>query len=149
MSTPKSDIPEFLKEVREDFHTLPPENQLDLLLEFSDSLPELPPEFQGRDDLFERVIECQSPVFIHVDTSDITSVKIYATAPAESPTTRGFASILVQGLSGLSATEILDVDDDYPHTLGITDTVSPLRLRGMSGMIYRIKHQISQKHPKA
>jgi cysteine desulfuration protein SufE len=60
----------------------------------------------------------------------------------ESPTTRGFASILVQGLSGLSADEVLAVPDDYPQSLGLTEAVSPLRIRGMSAMLARAKHHV-------
>jgi cysteine desulfuration protein SufE len=72
-------------------------------------------------------------------------VHLYATAPAESPTTRGFASILVQGLGGLSADEVLAVADDYPEMLGLTQAVSPLRIRGMTALLARTKRQIREK----
>ena len=50
----------------------------------------------------------------------------FAKASPEAPTTRGFASILAQGLAGLSVEQVLDVPDDYPLTLGLTEAVSPL-----------------------
>ena len=59
---------------------------------------------------------------------------LFATAPREAPTTRGFASILVQGLAGLTADDVLAVPDDFPQTLGLTQAVSPLRIRGMSAL---------------
>jgi cysteine desulfuration protein SufE len=84
-------------------------------------------------------------VFIFVEVGDDQSVHLYATAPAESPTTRGFASILVQGLGGLSADEVLAVADDYPEMLGLTQAVSPLRIRGMTALLARTKRQIREK----
>ncbi len=69
-------------------------------------------------------------------------MKLHFSAPAEAPTTRGFASILQQGLDGLSAQEILDVPDDFYASLGLAEAVSPLRLRGMSAMLTRIKRHL-------
>ena len=84
-------------------------------------------------------------MFIFVEVDDDQVVHMFATAPAESPTTRGFASILVQGLSGLSTAEVLAVPDDYPNSIGLTAAVSPLRIRGMTGMLARVKRQIRAK----
>jgi cysteine desulfuration protein SufE len=134
------DLPESLREIRDDFLSLSQSEKLELLLEFSDNLPEVP-EGMVADDEWEKVEECQSPVFIHVDT-DTNPPQIYATAPREAPTTRGFASILVQGLQGLTNEEILRVPADFPLTLGLAESVSLLRLRGMSGMLWRIKRHV-------
>ena len=86
--------------------------------------------------------ECQSPVFIIVDVDADGIVAMHATAPPEAPTTRGFASILAQGLTGLPAAEVLAVPADYPQTLGLTRVVSPLRIAGMTGMLMRAKRQV-------
>jgi cysteine desulfuration protein SufE len=134
-----------LAEIRDDFQALEQNDRLQLLLEFSDDLPDLPERYRDHPDLFERVVECQSPVFIFVEVDERDVVHLYATAPKESPTTRGFASILVQGLAGLTADEVLAVPDDFPQTLGLAQAVSPLRLRGMSAMLGRTKRQIREK----
>ncbi|NQX27521.1 SufE family protein [Microbacteriaceae bacterium VKM Ac-2854] len=117
-------------------------DRLQLLLEFSNELPELPERFRDHPDLFERVEECQSPVFIVVEFDDDGIVHLHATAPKEAPTTRGFASILAQGLAGLTAQQVLDVPDDFPQMIGLSEAVSPLRLRGMSALLGRTKRQI-------
>lgn len=137
-------LPERLAETREDFLALGVKDRLQLLLEFSNELPELPERYRDHPDLFERVEECQSPVFIFVEVSE-RRVHLYATAPRESPTTRGFASILAQGLDGLSVDEVLGVPADYPQSLGLGEAVSPLRVRGMSGMLARIKRQVRER----
>ncbi len=71
-------------------------------------------------------------------------------APARPGAGRGaddarFAGILHEGLDGLSAAEVLAVPDDAPYRFGLAEAVSPLRLRGMVGMLGRIKRQVRLK----
>jgi cysteine desulfuration protein SufE len=135
-------LPTALQSIREDFLELSIPDRLQLLLEYSDSLPEVPSDLVGADD-WEKVEECQSPVFISVDATP-EEVVVFATAPPESPTTRGFASILVHGLRGMTPAEVLAVPPDFPLQLGLQNAVSMLRLRGMSGMLWRIKRQVEE-----
>ncbi|QAY73887.1 SufE family protein [Agromyces protaetiae] len=139
-----SNLPAALAETREDFLALAVRDRLQLLLDFSNELPGLPEQYRDHPDLFEKVEECQSPVFIFVEVTD-GIVHVYATAPAEAPTTRGFASILVQGLDGLTVDEVLTVPADYAQSLGLAEAVSPLRVRGMTGMLGRIKRQVGER----
>jgi cysteine desulfuration protein SufE len=139
------DLPEQLAEIRADFLGLETKERLQLLLEFSNELPELPERYRNHPDLFERVEECQSPVYIFVEVDEHEIVHLFAMVPREAPTTRGFASILAQGLAGLTVGQVLGVPDDYPQDLGLTEAVSPLRIRGMTGMLGRIKRQVREK----
>ncbi len=138
-------LPEKLAEIREEFLELTVRERLQLLLEYSRDLPELPEQYRDHPDLLERVEECQSPVFIFVEVDETQVVHLWATAPPEAPTTRGFASILAHGLAGLTAEEVLAVPDDYPNTIGLTEAVSPLRIRGMTALLGRTKRQIREK----
>lgn len=138
-------LPSALAEIRDDFLDLAQSERLMLLLEFSDELPDLPARFTEHPDLLERVEECQAPVFIFVEVSPEGIVHLHATAPKEAPTTRGFASILVQGLAGLSTAEVLDVPEDFPQMIGLSEAISPLRLRGMNALLGRAKRQIRSK----
>jgi cysteine desulfuration protein SufE len=127
-----------------DFQALGIKDRLNLLLEFSENLPELPSRYADHPDLLERVEECQSPIFLFVEVTDGV-VHLYFTAPKESPTTRGFASILHSVIDGLAVADVLAFDDDFPSKIGLTEAVSPLRIRGMRGMLARIKRQVSEK----
>lgn len=137
-------VPAALAEIRDDFLELPEAERLQLLLEFSQELPAVSDEVANHPEMCERVAECQSPVYIYVEVHD-GIVTMHATAPPEAPTTRGFASILVQGITGLSADEVLAIPDDYPQSIGLTRAVSPLRIGGMTGMLMRVKRQVTQK----
>jgi cysteine desulfuration protein SufE len=143
-------VPETLAEIQEEFLGLDEQShRLELLLEFANELPALPTHYLEHPDLLEQVVECQSPVYIFVEVDENSVVTIFATAPKESPTTRGFASILVQGLSGSTAEQVLAVPDDYPQELGLTKAVSLLRIRGMVAMLHRIKRQVRERMPAA
>ncbi|HWK76200.1 MULTISPECIES: SufE family protein [unclassified Microbacterium] len=137
-------VPDALAEIRDDFLELPEAERLQLLLEFSQELPAVSDEVAAHPEMAERVAECQSPVYIYVEVHD-DIVTMHATAPPEAPTTRGFASILVQGITGLTADQVLSIPDDYPQSIGLTRAVSPLRIGGMTGMLMRVKRQVSHK----
>ncbi len=138
-------LPEELAGIRDDFLALDQRERLQLLLEFSNSLPDLPERYADHPDLLERVEECQSPVFIFVEVDDAARAHVFVTAPREAPTTRGFASILAHGLKDLSADEVMSVPADYPLTIGLTEAVSPLRIRGMMALLGRIQRQVREK----
>jgi cysteine desulfuration protein SufE len=129
-----------LAEVVSDFADVQGQDKLQLLLEFANELPPLPEDLEEA--AMEPVPECQSPLFLHVDASDRAHVRLFFSAPAEAPTTRGFAAILAAGLDDHTADEILAVPDDFYSALGLAALISPLRLRGMSAMLARIKRRL-------
>lgn len=133
-------MPAPLAEVVSEFTEVNGQDKLALLLEFANELPDLPAHLEEA--AMEPVPECQSPLFLHVDATDRDHVRLYFSAPAEAPTTRGFASILATGLDGQPATDILAVPDDFYADLGLATLISPLRLRGMSAMLTRIKRRL-------
>lgn len=141
-------LPESLAQIVEDFNALTKNDRLQLLLEFSHDLPELPDRYADHPELMEPVPECQSPLFLITEVKgagDEAVVNLFFSAPQEAPTTRGFAGILHEGLDGLTVREVLDVPADVSDTLGLGAAVSPLRLRGMAGMLFRIKRQVEAK----
>lgn len=137
-------LPAAMTELAQDFHAVSQRERLQLLLELSQELPALPERYAGHLDKLERVDECQSPVFlvVEVDEDADRTVHLHFDAPAEAPTTKGFAGILHESLDGLPAAEVLGVPDDAPYRFGLAEAVSPLRMRGMVGMLSRIKRQV-------
>jgi cysteine desulfuration protein SufE len=134
-----------LQEIVDDFRSVSDKDRLQLLLEFSRDLPALPERYAAHRDLLEPVPECQTPLFLAVEVEPDSSVHLFFEAPAEAPTTRGFAAILHAGLDGLDAEDVLAVPAEFSSQLGLADLVSPLRLRGMAAMLARIKRQVRDK----
>jgi cysteine desulfuration protein SufE len=155
VTEPAHRLPPALAELVEEFTSIEPADRLQLLLELSDELPELPRRYAERSQEMEQVHECQTPLFLAVEVgsgttddagdADDSTVHLYFDAPPEAPTTRGFAGILQTGLDGLPAADVLAVPDDVPFKFGLGEAVSPLRLRGMVAMLARIKRQVRLK----
>ena len=131
-------------QLAEEFSSAGVRDRLDFLLEFSDNLPRLPQRYLDHPDLLERVEECQAPVFLFTEV-DNGVVHTFFSAPEEAPTTRGFAGILHELLDGREVKDVLAFSDEFPDTLGLAEAVSPLRLRGMRAMLFRLKRQVSEK----
>ncbi|MBT2512159.1 SufE family protein [Arthrobacter sp. ISL-30] len=141
-------LPAALAEIVDDFQALSEPERLQLLLEFSRGLPELPERLTDHPELLEQVVECQSPLFLTIeaqqgDDGSPDAYRLFFKAPPEAPTTRGFAGVLYEGLDGLTAAEILAVPDDMPELLGLTRAITPLRMRGMTAMLGRIKRKVA------
>jgi cysteine desulfuration protein SufE len=119
------------------------EERKEILIDFAKSLPALPERFIGLKDSAHRVHECQSPVFLFIELAG-DHVAIHADAPIEAPTVRGFVSLLVEGLSGSSVEDVLAVRSDLIARLGLPEILGMLRLNGLSGVLHRLKSEVSQ-----
>jgi cysteine desulfuration protein SufE len=140
-------MPAALSEIIDDFAGLVGQEKLQLLLEFAENLPALPERYADHPELLEPVPECQSPVFLITEVDrDVQPpvARLFFTAPPEAPTTRGFAGILREGLDGLPVDEVLSTPADFAMQLPLADVVSPLRLRGLSAMLARVKRQLAE-----
>lgn len=135
-------LPARLQDVVDEFADAPSDLVLELLLEYADAVPDLPPELVEHPERMEAVPECQTRFFLAVDVDDDDRVHAWFDAPREAPTTRAFAGILSTGLDGSSADEVLGVPDDFYLALGLGSVISPLRLRGMGAILGRLKRQV-------
>jgi cysteine desulfuration protein SufE len=136
MSTPQR-----LEEIVTSFREAPNPFKLPMLLEYSEKVPPLPERYRGHEEM-ERVHECQTPFFLAEEVDGEQRVTLHFEAPREAPTTRGFAGILYEGLNGLKAKEILDTPDDFYVKMGLTEVISPLRLRGIGAILWRLKRRV-------
>lgn len=133
-----------LHEIVEEFADTPRELRLPLLLEFANALPPLPERLAQDRDSMEPVEECQTPLFLAVETAPDGHVRLYFDAPPESPTSRGFASVLHRGLDGATPEEVLATPNDFYMSMGLEELVTPLRMRGLSGMLARVKRRVAE-----
>lgn len=130
-----------LDEVIADFADVPKSLRLEALLDYSRRVPALPAELAGNHDLMEKVEECQTPFYLFSQLADDGTIILHFDAPPEAPTTRGFAGILWEALNGAALHQVLATPDDFYVRLGLAELISPLRLRGMSAILSRVKRQ--------
>jgi cysteine desulfuration protein SufE len=119
------------------------QERIELLIDFAKSLPPLPDRLIAHKDSSHRVEECQSPVYLFVELGE-NGVSIFADAPIEAPTVRGFVSLLVEGLTGASVDEVLQVRDNLIERLGLPEILGMLRVRGLSAVLRRLKAEVAQ-----
>ncbi len=137
--------PPQLAELVDEFAEVGPRDRLQLLLELSQELPELPGALRRRrgvDGAGARVPVAAVPGGGGGARRPIGGCTCSSPPRREAPTTRGFASILRTGLDGEPAADVLAVPDDFYVALGLGQAVSPLRLRGMAAMLARIKNKV-------
>lgn len=128
-----------LAEVQDLFEAVEGMERIELLLEYTDALPQLPASYAAlRDAGLGAVHECQSPVFLLVE-GDAGCIRIWADVPRESPTARGFVGLLHALFDGASAEGILSAPPDLLHTLGLAPLLGMQRSRGLRAIYARLR----------
>lgn len=127
-----------LAQLIEDFQFCVGDEKLEYLIELADSLPQLPDWLQSNYQLMTPVEECMSPVHVFLEKVEGT-VKIHFDIPQESPTVRGYAAVLEQGLNGLTVEQLQQIPDDIYLKMGLQDVLSGQRQNGIKGLMARIK----------
>jgi cysteine desulfuration protein SufE len=139
-----SALPERLAEIVEDFKLCEGREKLELLLQYSESLPPLPDWLAGKEAEMEPVPECMSPVFVAAEDLE-GRITFYFAVPAESPTVRGYAAIIAEGLRGCTPREVLDLPPDFYMGMGLQEVVSGQRLNGMAAIVAHVKRLAVQR----
>lgn len=117
--------------------------RLETLLDYAKRLPPLPDRYAQEKALgHNRVHECQTPVYLWVEVED-GAVHLHADVPRESPTVRGFVSLLIRALEGASPREVALVPDDLLDQLRLTETIGMTRTQGLSAILGRIKRAVA------
>ena len=126
------------------FQAADPNTRLETLLDYSKKLPPLPERLEAEKELgHNRVHECQTPVFLWVEV-DGGKVHIHADVPRESPTVRGFISLLARSLEGAAPEDVARVPDDLLDQLGLSETLGMTRTQGLTAILQRIKRTVAQ-----
>jgi cysteine desulfuration protein SufE len=137
-------MPTRLTEIIDEFSSAPRDVVLEMLLEYVDAVPPLPPEMAGHEGM-EQVPECQTPFFLQAQVRPDNRVDVWFDCPPEAPTTRAFAGILAEGLSKATAEEVLAVPGDLYQRMGLAAAISPLRVRGGSAILGRLQRQVREQ----
>jgi cysteine desulfuration protein SufE len=119
------------------------QERIDLLIDFAKNLPPLPERLAAHKDASHRVEECQSPVYLFVEMAG-DRVLLYADAPIEAPTVRGFVSLLLEGLNGATVDEVLQVPNSLVERCALPEILGMLRVRGLGGVLRRIKREVTR-----
>lgn len=132
-----TDVPPRLAEIIETFRDAQGREKLELLLEFAEAMPPLPDWLAANHDQMDFVHECQTPVYVAAENRN--GLQFYFDVPKESPTVRGYAGLLAEGLSGATPEQVLAVPGDFFVPMGLAEVVSHQRMHGMSAILAHMK----------
>lgn len=135
--------PPALQTIINEFQQAEPRERLEYLLEYAMDLPDLPPRLANQRDQMEQVHECQAAVFLHTEINE-GQVEFFLDIPRESPTVRGYAGILVEGLAGATPEQVLATPDEFYQLLGLQEVITPQRLRGLHALLSYMKRQVKK-----
>lgn len=125
MSLPSAAMPPSLDKVVQKFkRTTDTKKKYELLLWFANRLAAMPEADKTAEN---KVPGCVSQVFI---TADLTDAGVQFHADSDSQLTKGLAAVLVEGLSGLPATEIVKLTPDFIQETGLGVSLTPSRANG-------------------
>lgn len=132
-----SPLPARLQQIVEDFQLCQGKEKLELLLDYANQLPPLPERFTGHAEM-EQIHECMTPVFVHGELNK-GGMEYFFEVPAESPSVRGYAAVLAEGVKGSTPEQILAIPSDFYHAMGLPEVLSGQRLNGMRSIVAFIK----------
>jgi cysteine desulfuration protein SufE len=133
-----STIPARLAEIVSDFQISEGQEKLELLLQYADSLKPLPAHFTDGQAVLEAVPECMTPVAV---TAEMVGggMNFYFLVPEESPTVRGYAALIAEGLQGASPEQVIALPPDFYLQMGLQKVLTNQRLNGMAAIIAHVK----------
>jgi cysteine desulfuration protein SufE len=119
------------------------QTRLETLLDYSKTLPALPARYEAERALGRNMIEeCQTPVYLWVEV-DNGRVHIHADVPRESPTVRGFVSLLARTLEGTTPDAVAQLPLDLLDQLGLSETLGMTRTQGLTAILHRVKNSVA------
>ena len=139
-------LPPRLAEIVDDFAMAEGREKLEMLLQYSDSLPPIPDWLKGKEAKMEAVPECMTPVSVAAEMKDGGMVYHFI-VPLESPTVRGYAAILAEGLNGVPPELVFNLPADFYLQMGLQQVLTGQRLNGMAALVAHIK-RIALEHIK-
>jgi cysteine desulfuration protein SufE len=134
-------IPPKLQEIVDDFAGMTREEKLETLIAYAESFPPLPDWLKDERAKMEAVPECMTPVFLFSEKQPDGGIHFHFDIPPQSPTVRGLAAILTNGLNGCTVEEILTVPADFLVPMNLQEAVSQQRIHGFTGVLAHMKHE--------
>lgn len=129
-------MPKALQEIVSSFQRVEtPKRKYELLLAYAKRLPPLPEQERTEANL---VRGCASRVWLATSFQD---GKLAIRGDADAQLVKGLVAVLVEGLSGLSPEEVLQVSPSFVEDMGLNFSLSPSRANGFLNMFSLLRQR--------
>ncbi|MRR30487.1 SufE family protein [bacterium] len=132
-------LPARLEAIVADFELCEGREKLELLLDYARSFPAFPEHLQKPGQL-EEVPECMTPVQMASEVKD-GGINYFFVVPEESPTVRGYAAMMMEGVNGSTPEQVLAIPVDFYLRTGLQHVLTPQRLNGMAAILAHVKRR--------
>ncbi|PKN84948.1 MAG: cysteine desulfuration protein SufE [Chloroflexi bacterium HGW-Chloroflexi-8] len=136
-------LPPKLAEIVADFELMEGREKLELLLEYANRFTPFPAHLVLPGNI-EDVPECMTPVQMAAEMKG-DKLYFYFDVPEESPTVRGYASLIMEGINGCTPGEVISIPAEFYFRMGLQDVLTPQRLNGMAAILAHVKRKASKE----
>ncbi len=144
MSADQDHLPKRMQEIVEEFEWSEGREKVELLIDYAGRMPEMPAELREHPENCVTVEECMTPVIVTAEVNG-DRMTFYFDVPPESPTVRGLAAIMAEGLDGLTPEEVLRIPTDFYYPMGLDKVLTMQRLNGFSAILAHMKRLAAQE----
>lgn len=139
MTSTAAPLPDSLARVVQRFQRLSnPKQRYEQLVWYAKRLKEFP---EGDKAPENKVPGCASQVYI---TAGLDQGKVWYQGDSDSALVKGLVALLVEGLSGLSPEEILQVSPEFIKDTGLNASLTPSRSNGFYNIFQKMKEKALQ-----
>lgn len=131
-------LPDRLAEIVEDFSLCVGREKLEYLLQFAQNMPPLPDWVEEKRKDMDQVHECMTPVFMYAHEEDGRLI-YYFDVPEESPTVRGYAGMMHEGVRDIPPEDVLKIPNDFYLEMGLHQVITGQRLNGLTAILAHMK----------
>lgn len=118
--------------------------RLEVLLDYSRKLPELPPALAEAADADDALVpECMTPVWMWI-VPDGETVRLHIRVAEEAPTVKGILSIVVHAYDGATPSQLASVPQNLIGELGLGKLVRMNRAVGINAILGRIRRRAKE-----
>jgi len=136
MTSTAAPLPNSLARVVQRFQRLSnPKQRYEQLVWFAKRLKEFP---EGNKVPENKVPGCVSQVYI---TAKLDQGKVWYEGDSDSALVKGLVALLVEGLSGLSPEEVLQVSPEFIKDTGLNASLTPSRSNGFYNIFQKMKEK--------
>jgi len=144
MSSTSTPLPESLAKIVERFkRRTNPKQRYEQLLWYAKRLEEMPEADKVPEN---KVPGCVSQVFI---TANLEDGKIWYRGDSDAQLVKGLVALLIEGLNGLTPSEIVQITPDFIQDTGLSVSLTPSRANGFYNIFQTMKKKAVESQLEA